>query len=134
MKFLKFFAGLLASFALPLAAFADGPAGGAGGLPNPLAGGVDSIQALLVLVLNNIVLPIGSIVVVIMIIYSGFLFVTARGSEDKIDTAKHVLKYVVIGTAILFGSVIISSVIGNTLCQIAPSLPGCVASGNPLGN
>jgi len=132
IKFVGFFTSLLL---LPILTFADGPVGGGTpGLPNPLVGGVDSLHALLKIILTNIVLPIGSIVVVLMIIYSGFLFVTARGSEDKIEKAKHVLTYVVIGTAILFGSVVISSVIGNTLCQIAPTLPNCSQLGNPLGN
>ncbi len=94
------------------------------GLTNPIKG-VNSIEKLLVLVLNNIVIPIGSVVVVIMIIYAGFLFVTARGNADKIEDARRTLLYVVIGAAILLGSVVIAAAIGGTLCQIAPSLPNC---------
>ena len=99
-------------------------------LQNPLAGGVDSIYKLLVLVLNNIIIPIGSVIIVIMIIYSGFLFVTARGNSDKIEDAKRTLLYVVIGAAILLGSAVIAAAIGGTLCQIAPGLAGC-AAGSP---
>lgn len=94
------------------------------GLTNPIRG-VDTIYELVTLVLNNIVIPIGSVVVIIMIIYSGFLFVTARGNPDKIEDAKRTLLYVVIGSAILLGASVISLAIGGTLCQISPTLPGC---------
>ena len=104
------------------------PSSGSGvvpvGLTNPIKG-VDSIYKLVSLVLNNIIIPIGSVVVVIMIIYSGFLFVTARGNPDKIEDAKRTLLYVVIGAAILLGASVISLAIGGTLCQISPTLPGC---------
>lgn len=91
-------------------------------LDNPL-GDVNTLYDFVVLVLNDVVLPIGSVVVVLFIIYTGFLFVTARGNPEKIESAKRTLLWVVIGTAILLGSVVISEVIDNTLHQIAPSLP-----------
>lgn len=120
----------------PLVSFAQGTGGNSGGgtggnsggtvtLENPLAGGITSLQDFLVAILNNIILPICAIVVVMLIIYSGFLFVTARGDVDQLKDAKQSLKNVVIGTAILFGAVAISYAIGNTLCQIAPNLPRC---------
>ena len=98
--------------------------GSSAGLTNPLKG-VDDIKSFVVIVLNNIVLPIGSVVIVIFIIYSGFLFVTARGNESQLEKAKHILLYVVIGTAILLGSVAIAAAIKGTLCQISPNLPDC---------
>jgi predicted transporter len=94
-------------------------------LKNPLGDTVTSLQGFLEAVLNNIVLPIGSIIIVLFIIYSGFLFVTARGNEDQIEKAKHTLLYVVIGAAILLGAVAISTAISGTVCQIAPALPNC---------
>ncbi len=116
-------------YMLPMVSFAQG--GGTTNsstrLPNPLASGVDSIYELVVLVLERVVLPLGSVVIVFMIIYSGFLFVTARGNPDKISDARRMLLYVLIGAAILLGSVVIAQAINGTLCQIAPSLPGCTA-------
>lgn len=100
------------------------------GISNPLKGS-DSLQGFVKVVLENIVLPIGSVVIVFMIIYSGFLFVTARGNESKLETAKHTLLYVIIGAAVLLGSVAISKVIDGTLCEIAPDLPNC---GRPVGS
>lgn len=94
-------------------------------LQNPLAGNITSLTGFLQAILTNIVMPIAAIVVVILIIYTGFLFVTARGSDKKLDEAKQTLKNVVIGTAILFGAVAITYAIGNTICQIAPQLANC---------
>lgn len=119
---------------LPLFSFADSDAGNTGGssagntvvkLESPLAGGVDDINSFLNIVLNNIVIPVGSIVIVLMIIYTGFLFVIARGNPSKIEDARRMLLYVIIGAAILLGATAISLVIGNTVCQIASSIPGC---------
>lgn len=102
-----------------------GPTQSTSKLPNPLVSGVDSIYELVVLVLEKVVLPLGSVVIVFMIIYSGFLFVTARGNPDKISDAKRMLLYVLIGAAILLGSIVIAQAINGTLCQISSSLPGC---------
>lgn len=41
---------------------------------------------------------------VIFIIYSGFLFVTAGGSEDKVKRAKTTLLWTLLGLAIVIGA------------------------------
>jgi amino acid transporter len=94
-------------------------------LDNPLAFNITSITDFLRVILENIVMPIAAVVVVVLIIYTGFLFVIARGNEKKLEEAKQSLKNVIIGTVILFGSVAISYAIGNTICQIAPQLANC---------
>ncbi len=66
-------------------------------------------------ILDKAIIPIGSIVVVIMIIYSGFLFVTARGDETQISNARRSLLYSAIGAAILLGAVGISKGIQATI-------------------
>lgn len=43
-------------------------------------------------------------VVVIFIIYAGFLFVSARGSEQQITKAKSVLTWTVIGAILIVGA------------------------------
>lgn len=98
------------------------------GLENPLAGGANTISEFLAVILKNLVLPIGSVVIVFMLIYSGFMFVTARGNEEKLGTAKRNFLYVLIGAAILLGAAVISGAIEGTLCQLAPDLPTCVDS------
>lgn len=104
-------------------------------LDNPLKG-FGTLQGFVEAVLNNIVLPVGSVVVVIFIIYSGFLFVTAQGNESKLEEAKHSLLTVVIGAAILLGALAISSAINGTLCQLVKNLPNCPRPQNsqPINN
>ncbi len=88
--------------------------------PNPLGDSVgNSLYGFVYFVLTNIVMPIGSVVVVFFIIYAGFLFVTARGNEKKLESAKKTFLAVVIGAVILLGSWTIASAIKGTLCQIS---------------
>ncbi len=59
----------------------------------------------------NIVAAIGGVLAVIFIIYSGFLFVTARGDVKQLDEAKAAFKWTVIGTAVLLGAYVIATAI-----------------------
>ena len=52
----------------------------------------------------KIVAEIGVPIAVCAIIWAGFLFVTARGSEDQIKKAKTTFFWAIIGTAVLLGS------------------------------
>lgn len=83
-------------------------------IKNPFKLG-NNLYDLVYAVLNQAVLPIGGIIVVLMIIYSGFLFVTARGSEDKIKEARHSFTSAAIGAAILLGAVAIGKAIEATI-------------------
>lgn len=121
LKYCTLFLFLFLTFALPLFSFAD-IGGNPPTLPSPLVTNIDSIAEFVKAILTNIVLPIGAVVVVFFIIYSGYLFVTAGGNEKKIETAKHTFLYVLIGAAILLGSWAIALAVQNTLCQIAPSI------------
>ena len=53
-------------------------------------------------------------VIAVAIIYSGFLFVTAGGSDDQLDTAKKNAKYTLIGAGIILGAELIITVLENT--------------------
>ncbi len=96
--------------------------------PNPFgttAGGPTTLYGFIEYVLKNIVMPIGAVIVVFFLIYSGYLFVTAQGSEDKLEDAKKMFYGVVIGAVILLGSWAIALAIKGTVCQIADnSIPG----------
>lgn len=59
----------------------------------------------------NIVAAIGGVLAVIFIIYSGFLFVTARGNEKQLEEAKTAFKWTIIGTAVLLGAYVITTAI-----------------------
>ena len=92
-------------------------------LTNPLRPGTNNIYEFIRDVINNIVLPIGGVVVVIFIIYSGFLFVTAQGNDEKLKKAKRNFLYVVIGTAILLGAWVIAVAIENTIAALTTPTP-----------
>jgi heme/copper-type cytochrome/quinol oxidase subunit 2 len=71
--------------------------------------------------LNNIlgfVIQIGAIVVVLMLVYVGFIFVTARGEPAKLTTARQAFLWTLIGALILIGAQAIS--IG--ICQTTNAL------------
>lgn len=78
----------------------------------------DTIEGLIETIVNDILLPIGGVVAVLMIIYAGFLFVTARGNEAQITKAKDALLWAVIGAAILLGAWVISQAIKTTIDQL----------------
>ncbi|MEK7514588.1 MAG: hypothetical protein AAB587_02090 [Patescibacteria group bacterium] len=87
-------------------------------IQNPLRSGVDSLGAFVQVLTNDIVLPVGSVIVVLMIIYSGFLFVTAQGNPTKIETARSAFFWSAVGALVLLGSWSIAQVIKNTVNQI----------------
>lgn len=59
-------------------------------------------------------LRLGSVVVVFMIIYSGFLFVKAQGNDAELSKAKNTLLMTIIGGVILLGARVIAEVVKNT--------------------
>lgn len=77
------------------------PGSNAGGLTNPL--GFSTIPEFLTAILG-LVIKIGGIVIVLMLVYIGFLFVTAQGREEKIKEAREALMWTVIGALILLGA------------------------------
>jgi len=87
-----------------------------GYIQNPL-GGTTTIQQVLDIVLVS-VQTIAGVLSVVFIILAGLKFVTAGGDTKKIETARNMLLYVVIGIAILFGAKAISAVVQNTIQQV----------------
>ena len=68
--------------------------------------------------LLTIVLVLGVPLVALAIIYSGFLFVQASGSSEKLGTAKKALLYSVIGAALLLGAWVLAEAIKTTVDDI----------------
>jgi hypothetical protein len=58
---------------------------------------------------------IGFFVAIFFIIYSGFLFVKARGNEQEITKAKSALTWTLVGTAVLLGAWIFATAIQGTI-------------------
>ncbi|HEY9583043.1 MAG TPA: pilin [Candidatus Paceibacterota bacterium] len=99
--------------------YADPPAGGGSKVfDNPL-GSTSSFSALIEKVLE-VLIQIGIPVLVVFIVYAGFLFVTAQGNEKKIEDAKSALFWAVIGGAVLVGAKVIATVVKQTVGVIGP--------------
>ncbi len=125
---------LLTLMCIPVFAFAMGGSGGANGgnnnnngtanpniiqgvIKNPLSIGSD-IPSIITAVLENIVMPLASMLVVLAILYSGFKFVIAQGNPKEIQEARQGLVWVLVGTLILLGAVGISKALQATVNSI----------------
>lgn len=116
------FAGVSASigmFLIPLAVSAlEGgtePRKLSWGLKNPI--GAETIQELILQITNAAVL-IMSPVIVLMLIYSGFLFVYNANNPEKLKKAQNTLLWTVIGAAIVLGAKGIALAIQATIVQL----------------
>lgn len=88
-------------------------------IENPLKCGQNcTINDLLKTLVNEILLPIASIIAVLSFIYSGFMYVMAKGNENEIKRAHRALLYSAIGTAILLGAWSIVNVVSNTVDKL----------------
>ena len=94
--------------------FGAGEGGGTGGsIKNPL-GNIDTVSELITVILN-IVVQIGLPVIALAIVYTGFLFIKARGNEGELTQAKTTLFWTVIGAAVILGAVVIRTAICGTI-------------------
>lgn len=105
---------------LPVLSLADGGNEGCvpteGKICNPL-GSTTSLPLLIHDVLTK-ALQVGIPIIALAIIYSGFLFVFARGNSEKLTKAKDTLLYTLIGAAILLGSWAIATIIKSTVLAL----------------
>jgi hypothetical protein len=74
----------------------------------------NSIEELLLVILNTFIV-IAVPIIVLYIIYAGFLYVTARGNAEQTKQATQALTYAVIGGVIVIGAVAIAEVIKNVV-------------------
>ncbi len=88
----------------------------AGKICNPIAP-IDSINGLIKVILEG-ALKVGIPLIALAVIYCGFLFVFARGNEEKLTKAKDALLYTLIGAAILLGSWAIAQLISETVLAL----------------
>ncbi len=86
-------------------------------LVNPLGSGTD--LPTLIKDLLQFVVQIGAVVVVFMLVYIGFLFVTAQGNEAKISQARAALMWTIIGALILLGAEAIAAGIQATVSSLS---------------
>ena len=83
---------------------------------NPLR--VDTFYAFIALIINDIVIPIGTTIAILAVIYSGFLFVTAQGNPERLTRARSAFTWAVIGGLILIGAWAIALAIEATMAGI----------------
>jgi len=76
-------------------------------LINPLGSGT-SLSSFLLNILNIITTVIGPVVVILMLVYVGYLFVVAQGNPGKISEASNALLWTVVGALILLGAKVIA--------------------------
>ncbi|PSO46722.1 MAG: hypothetical protein BRC24_00510, partial [Parcubacteria group bacterium SW_4_46_8] len=57
-------------------------------------------------------------ILVLALVYSGFLFVTAQGNPEQLQKARTVLKWVVVGAVIIFARWLIADIIGTTVNEV----------------
>ena len=83
------------------------------GIENPLGNGT-TLSDLIISILNALII-IAIPVIVIFIVYAGFLYVTAQGNADKVRTATRALTYAIIGAVLIIAAVTITEIIGSTV-------------------
>lgn len=86
-----------------------------GKIKNPIS--YDNINSFIEAILRGAI-KIGIPIIALAIIYSGFLFVSARGNSEKLSEAKNALLYTCLGAAILLGAWAIAQLISNTILAL----------------
>lgn len=111
MKYLFF---SLVSFFLALPVYAQKCEGR---LCNPLNDTFSSVPGF-VAGLAKVVVIMAVPIVALMLVYSGFLFVSARGNQSKLHTAKDNFLYVIIGATLILGAWVFASLLWGTIGQL----------------
>ena len=101
---------------LALLAFPSGSLLRAESLDNPLNFGGDGENgvAQLIEAIVNIVQIISIPIIVFFVIYSGFMYVVARGNPETTKKASKALMYAIIGAVIVLGAQAISIIVADT--------------------
>lgn len=72
----------------------------------------------------SIALSFIGVILLIIIVYAGFLWLTAGGSEEQVGRAKKLIKNGIIGVAIALSAFIITSFVVDALQESVGSSPG----------
>lgn len=128
---LKAFAALVAVYVSSFSpALAQGSGVGASGtgagsrtefaLINPLDPRFSTLERFLSAILGVIV-EIGTPIIILAIVYTGFLFVAAQGKPEELTTAKRALFWTLVGALIVLGAQVLSAAIDRTVDDIRRS-------------
>ena len=64
------------------------------------------------------VVAVGLPIITLFMVYAGFLYVKAQGKPDQILNAHRNFLYVIIGTILILGAWVLSTLIGGTITQL----------------
>ncbi|RJQ30409.1 DUF4215 domain-containing protein [Candidatus Parcubacteria bacterium] len=85
----------------------------------------------IVMSIVNVALGFLAVIAVLLILYGGFVWMTAAGNEQKIETAKRILVNAVIGLLIILLSFAITTFILNQLLEATGVRDVCTDTNNP---
>lgn len=57
-------------------------------------------------------------IIILAVVYAGFLFVTAGDNTTKLNNAKAIIVYTLIGAVIILGARLIAAVVQNTVANL----------------
>lgn len=87
-------------------------------IQNPLKGGVTSLSDIISLIIDNLIMPIGSAIIVISIIWNGFNFIRHSDNPNEIKRIRESFLWILVGAGILLGAKGISLAIKGTFSQL----------------
>ena len=90
---------------------------GGGTLNNPLNSNASSIPQFIASALKALVI-IALPFITLFFVYSGFLFIKARGNPGELATAKMNFVYLIIGTLLILGAWILAALLAGTVNQL----------------
>jgi len=88
----------------------------AAAIENPIKG-ADSIEQLIAKIIDAAVIILMPLVV-LFIVYSGFMFLIARGNTEALNKAKTNFIWVIVGVSVLLGAKVISAILKSTTEKI----------------
>ncbi|KKW36790.1 MAG: hypothetical protein UY81_C0013G0003 [Candidatus Giovannonibacteria bacterium GW2011_GWA2_53_7] len=96
-------------------------------------GGTSDIRLIIARLIRT-ALSLAGIVLVAMIVYAGFLWMTARGAQDKIDKARQTIFRAVVGLIIVFSAFAITQfVVSSLMTATGATSTSSSTTGGPIG-
>lgn len=106
LKKLKTHLAVSAVLFLPVLAFAQI------GIKNPIeANDLSDVVAIIVRAVRMVAIPF----IVLAFMWSGWKFIVAQGSPDKLSSAKKNLTYVFIGALVILSAELLAAIVANTI-------------------
>jgi hypothetical protein len=79
--------------------------------PIPSVGGLNQFILLLITIMQWVLTPI----FVVLLVFAGYMLVTAQGDEKKLQIGKQAIVWSIVGGLIIFGAQVIATAIKGTL-------------------